>query len=139
MKILFIDKHSIKNSIRLSLLEQMAHHRVHLSEEYDNAMTYYKEENPDIVLIDFSIDFGKEALESILKIMPKQKIITLSDSLDCSEALGCDSCLHHYDKRRLVKHHGIHELLYLIDNFKETPCEYAHRFGEDCLPKAIDA
>lgn len=128
MKILFIDNKSTQNSIRTVLIEQMAHHEVTLIDNLDGAMEFYLCEGPEMVLIDFTVDFGAEALHKILEINPQQQIITISDTLDCSEMLGCDFCLEHYRKRRLLKHQGIHDLIYLIDNFPEMPCEFAHKF-----------
>jgi hypothetical protein len=33
-------------------------------------------------------------------------------------------------KKRVLKKKGIHDLLYLIENFSEMPCEFAHKFNE---------
>ena len=129
MKILFIDNPSIQNSIRIGLLDQMAHHDVHLISDIDEALKCYKDEKPEMVLIDFTIPHGVEALIKILQINPAQHIITISDSSDCSELLGCDYCLEHYRKKRVLKHQGIHELLYLIDNFSDLSCEFAHKLN----------
>lgn len=134
MKILFVDSKSTQNSIRVGLLEQMAHHEVTLVDTLNAAMKFYLSEEPDMVLIDFTVDFGAEALHKILETNPQQQIITISDTLDCSEILGCDFCLEHYRKRRLLKHQGIHDLIYLIENFPEMPCEFAHKF-DVCTPK----
>lgn len=127
MKILFIDSKSIQNSIRIGLMEQMAHHEVYLTDNYEEAMEYYKRESPDVVILEFTVYFGMDALFKILKLNPQQQIITLSDSIDCSELIGCDHCLRNYNKKRVLKHQGIHDLLYLIDNFAEMPCEHAHK------------
>lgn len=135
MKILFIDNKSIQNSIRVGLLDEMAHHDVTLIDNLEGAMEFYLNEAPKMVLIDFSVDYAREALHKLLEINPKQNIISISDSLDCSEFLGCDFCLEHYNKKRLLKHQGIHDLIYLIDNFEELPCEFAHKF-EECNSKA---
>lgn len=141
MKILFIDKQSIQNTIRVGLLDQMAHHDVHLIDDYDKAIEFYSNESPDMVLIDFTADFGHEALVKILEMNPVQHIITISDSLDCSEIFGCDFCIEHYRKKRVLKHQSIHDLLYLIENFSDMPCEHAHKLDrcdildEKNLPK----
>ncbi len=127
MKILFIDDESIQNSIRIGLLEQTAHHVVHLVSDMDEAVASYISESPDIVLIDFTVSHGLDTLYKILEINPEQKIITLSDSVDCSELLGCDYCLENHHQRRVLKHQPIHDLLYLIDNFDRMPCEYANK------------
>jgi DNA-binding NarL/FixJ family response regulator len=126
MKILFIDNASIQNSIRISLMEQMAHHDVHLISDFDEAIHFYETQKPDMVVIDFSVPVGHDALQTLLERNPKQAIITLSDSLDCSEIIGCDHCLEHYNKKRLFKTEGIHDLLYTIENFDELPCPKAH-------------
>lgn len=127
MKILFIDDPSIQNSIRIGLMEQTAHHDVHLIGDMDKAIDFYVKESPELVIIDFTIFHGLDTMYKILEINPHQKIITLSDSIDCSELLGCDYCLENYNKKRLLKHQSIHDLLYLIDNFDRMPCEYANR------------
>jgi len=131
MKILFIDAKSIQNSIRVGLLEQMAHHDVCLISELEEAISFYMNESPQMVLIDFTIPIGLEALRRIFEINPLQDVITLSDALDCSEILGCDYCLENHRTKRVLKHQGIHDLLYLIDNFSEMPCEFAHKFDKD--------
>ena len=134
MKILFIDDKSIQNSIRLGLLEQMAHHDVHLIDTFDAGIEFYRNEKPDIVLIDFTLEFGLDALKKIVQINPSQHIITISDSFDCSEILGCEFCLQHYMKKRVLKKKGIHDLLYLIENFSDMPCEFAHKL-DTCTSK----
>lgn len=129
MKILFIDCKSIQNSIRIGLMEQMAHHEVFLTDNLEEALAFYTKECPQIVLIEFTIPAGLDALYKILEINPLQHVITLSDSLDCAELLGCDYCMENHKKKRILKHQGIHDLLYLIDNFSEMPCEHAHKLG----------
>lgn len=116
----------------------MAHHEVHLIGNFDEAIKFYTEQNPDMVIIDFTIKDGAEVLKTILELNPLQHIITLSDSLDCSEFLGCDQCLELYRKRRVLKHEGIHELLYMIDNFSQTPCAFAHKLHTPDPEKSPD-
>lgn len=127
MKILFVDNKSIQNSIRTGLMEQMSNHEVHLIDNGDEALEFFSKERPEIVIVEFTVDFGLEVMHHVLALNPSQHIISLSDSLDCSEHLGCDFCLEHYRKKRVLKHQGIHDLLYLIDNFSQMPCEFAHK------------
>jgi len=126
MKILFIDSKNVKNSIRVGLLEQMAHHQVTLIDEYVEAMHFFKKESPQIVIIDFLNEFSSKALDEIIKLKPHQHIITLSDSIDCSETIGCDFCQNNYKKKRILKSQGIQPLMYLIDNFELMSCEHAN-------------
>ena len=111
-------------------MEQIAHHEVYLTDNLEEALAFYTKEHPAMVLIEFTIPAGLDALYKILEINPLQHIITLSDSLDCSELLGCDYCMQNHKKKRVLKHQGIHDLLYLIDNFSEMPCEYAHKLEQ---------
>lgn len=130
MKILFIDDKSVQNSIRIGLLENMAHHDVHLYDDLNEALEFFSKEHPEMILIDFSHEFALEAMNRILKVKPQQHIITISDVLDCSEHMGCDFCLENNRKKRILKSAGIHELIYLIDNFQYVHCPYAHKFDE---------
>ncbi len=136
MNILFIDSPSIQNSIRIGLMEQMAHHEVHLIDDAEEAMAFYLKEKPAIVIIDFTIPSGSDILYKLFEINPLQHIIILSDSLNCSEPLGCDYCLEKHKQRRVLKHQGIHDLLYLIDNFAEMPCEHARKFDAQISKQA---
>jgi len=129
MKILFVDNKSIQNSIRTGLMEQMSNHEVHLIDNADEALEFFSKERPEIVIVEFTVDFGLEVMHHVLALNPSQHIISLSDSLDCSEHFGCDFCLEHFRKKRILKHQGIHDLLYLIDNFSQMPCEFAHKLN----------
>lgn len=134
MKILFVDNKSIQNSIRTGLIEQMTNHEVHLFDNTKEAMDFFTKEYPEMVVIEYSLDFALDTLHYILALNPAQDIISLSDSLDCSEHLGCDFCIEHYRKKRVLKHQGMHDLLYLIDNFSQMPCEYAYKI--DAAPSS---
>jgi len=129
MKILFIDSKDIKNSIRISLLENMAHHSVVLVDNYEDALITYKDQRPQMVLIDFETDFGSKALADILKINQNQHIITISSSPDCSESIGCEFCQQNYQKRRILKSEGIHALLQVVDDFQYMGCAYANKLN----------
>jgi two-component SAPR family response regulator len=139
MKILFVDNKSIQNSIRTGLMEQMSGHDVHLIDNIEDAVEFFSNEKPEIVVVEFTVDFGFEFLHYVLKVNPSQHIISLSDALDCAEHFGCDFCLENYRKKRILKHQGIHDLLYLIDNFSQMPCEFAHKLNHIFSEKEKDA
>lgn len=139
MKILFVDNKSTQNSIRTGLMEQMSGHDVHLIDNVEEAVAFFSKERPEIVVVEFTVDFGFEFLHHVLTVNPSQHIISLSDSLDCSEHFGCDFCLANYRKKRILKHQGIHDLLYLIDNFSQMPCEFAHKLHHSCHEEEKDS
>ncbi len=120
----------------------MAHHDVHLIGDSDEAIKFYTEQDPEMVVIDFTIEHGLEVLTKMHELNPVQRIIILSDSLECSELLGCGYCLEHNQLRRVLKHSGIHELLYMIDNFSEMPCAFSNKLKipapDDCSDEHED-
>ncbi len=125
MNILYIDNPSIQNSIRIALMQQIAGHKVCLIDDALSAVEYFLSESPQLVIADTSVVCGAEGLKQILAIDPSQKSIVLSDSIDCSDSKVCVDCLSKHEKKGMLKKAALHDLLYLIDNFSETPCKFA--------------
>lgn len=88
----------------------------------------YEKNKYDVVIINFTLDFGHDILEQILKVDPKQRVITVSEKLIGSEEKGGDYCQAHYNKRRLLKPVDIIELIKLIKNFDNNECKYKNKF-----------
>ncbi len=95
--------------------------QVDTSSTYNNAIDYYDTDKYNIIFIDFIDETGKEVLEYIIRDNPKQRIITISKVLECSEKLGCDFCLNNYNKKRILKPIHIDEIIKIFSN-KETDC-----------------
>ena len=131
MKILLIDKKETKTAIRAQLLEDLARSVLSTATSFEKGKELFEEDSFDLVIIDFTLDFGEELLRLILHQNPSQHLITISDNINCSELLGCDYCVEHYNKRRILKSTNINELISLINNFEFISCEYANKF----LPK----
>jgi len=85
-------------------------------------MVDYEKNNFDIVIVDISTH--KKNLLQILELTPKQKIIVISDNLDCINEIGCDICPVKYNKHRLLKPIQINTLLDLIIDFNSHECKY---------------
>lgn len=88
----------------------------------------YKTNNFDFVIIDFVSENNTTLLDNILKDNPKQKIITLSQTLKCSDTYGCDNCRNNFNKRRILKPFKLKELYETIVNFDNLPCKYYNGF-----------
>jgi len=82
--------------------------------------------NIDFVIVDFSIQSNQNLLNEIIKINQKQKTITISGSLSCSEIKGCQFCILQYNRRRLLKPINLESLHELINHFGEDNCGYAN-------------
>jgi hypothetical protein len=80
-------------------------------------------------LVDFTHKEGKVLLEYLIQKDVHQKIITMSDNFECSEAAGCDFCIKHYKKRRVFKPLNLKEVGDLILNFEDLSCSYMHKFN----------
>ena len=125
MNILYIDTPSIQNSIRIALMEQMTNHRILLIGNEEKAVEEFMKEPAEIVIYDPSVPASSEVVEKLLFINPRLQCISLSDSIACADREGCDNCLASHNRRAVKKEEGLHSLLYMIDNFNETTCEFA--------------
>ena len=98
----------------------------------DNPMEDYQNNHFDIIIIDIST--YKEALLKILELNPQQKIIVISDNLDCIDEVGCQHCPEKYNKHRLLKPVEIRSLLDLIIDFDSQECKYLQT---DCFKNIL--
>ena len=126
-KILFIDEENFKTEMRAQLLINSGH-EVDLVDSFDEVKALYKKDKYDVVIIDFSRDFGAESLHYIDSIDPLQDMITISKDEAYSEHLGCDYCLAHHKRRRLVPPFPFPELLKYVEHFDVTSCTLKHKF-----------
>ena len=127
-KILFIDEDNFKTEMRAQLLRDTYDHEIDIIENIEEVKKLFEKNKYDIVIIDFSRDFGVEALRYIDSIDPLQHMITISENEEYSEQLGCDYCVAHHRRRRLIPPFPFPELVRLIDNFDLTVCPVKHHF-----------
>ena len=127
-KILFIDEDNFKTEMRAQLLRDTHNHEIDIIESIEEVKELFEKNKYDIVIIDFSRDFGIEALHYIDSIDPLQHMITISENEEYSENLGCDYCVAHHRRRRLIPPFPFPELVRLVDNFDLTVCPVKHKF-----------
>ena len=125
-KILFIDEDNFQTEMRAQLLQN--NHDVDVVNSFDEVKSLYEQDKYDIVIIDFSRDFGMEALQHIDSIDHMQDMITISVNEEYSEQQGCDYCVSHHKRRRLIPPFPFPELVRLVDNFDLTICPVKHKF-----------
>jgi len=125
-KILFIDEDNFQTEMRAQLLQ--ATHDVDVVNSFEEVQSLYKKGKYDIIIIDFSRDFGLKALQYIDTIDHMQDMITISMNEDYSEQKGCDYCVAHHKRRRLIPPFPFPELVRLVDNFDLTICPVKHKF-----------
>ena len=127
-KILFIDEDNFQTEMRSQLLSNTGLHEVVTVSSFDEVTNLYDKDKFDIVIIDFSRDFGLESLRFIDAIDPMQHMITISENEDYSEQKGCDFCLAHHHRRRLIPPFPFPDLVRLVERFDLTVCPTKKKF-----------
>ena len=126
-KILFIDNDDFQTEMRAQLLSDTYHHQVVVVDSFEEVEILYQKNKFDIVIIDFARDFGAESLKYIDSIDHMQRMITISENEEYSEPQGCDYCVSHHQRRRLIPPFPFPELVHLIDSFEMTMCAHRRR------------
>ncbi len=126
--ILFIDDDDFQTEMRAQLLKDTRNHHVEIADSVEDIKRLYKKNKYDIVIIDFARDFGVEGLRYIDAIDPMQKMITISANEEYSEKKGCDYCVSHHQRRRLVPPFPFPELVRFVENFELTICPLKNKF-----------
>ncbi len=127
-KILFIDEENFQTDMRAQLLINSGDHEVDVVNSFAEVKSLFSKDKYDIVIIDFSRDFGEESLRYIDSIDAMQDMITISKDETYSEQLGCDYCLAHHKRRRLVPPFPFPDLLKYVEHFDVTTCAMKHKF-----------
>lgn len=110
------------------LSENKKQFRVIQAVDFDDAMDKYTNNAIDFVIVDFSYAVYDAVYKEIMKINPKQKIITLSYEVKCSSTLGCAHCVENAHEKRLLKPFNPKDLLSLLTNFENGICKYYNSF-----------
>jgi len=126
-KILFIDEANFQTEMRSQLLQNQ--HNVDVVNSYDEVIKLFSKDKYEIVIIDFSRDFGLKALHYIDNIDPMQDMITISMNEDYSEQQGCEYCVSHHKRRRLIPPFPFPQLLRLVNSFDLTICPAKNSFS----------
>lgn len=127
-KILFIDDDNLQTEMRAQLLTDTRQHVVVIVDSFEEVKILYQKDKFDIVIIDFARDFGLESLRYIDSIDPLQKMITISENEEYSEQKGCDYCIAHHQRRRLVPPFPFPELVRFIESFDLSICPHKNKF-----------
>jgi len=127
-KILYVDQDNFKTEMRSQLLRDTHKHEVDVADSFEDVKKLYKKNIYDIVIIDFSRDFGAEGLRYIDSIDHMQKMITISENEEYSEQKGCDYCVSHHQRRRLVPPFPFPELVHLVESFEMTMCALKNKY-----------
>ena len=126
-KILFIDEDNFQTEMRSQLLSNEGHD-VDVVNSFDEVKELYLKHKYDIVIIDFSRDFGTESLNYIDSVDAMQHMITISMHEEYSEQLGCEYCVSHHRRRRLIPPFPFPNLVRFVERFDLTICPHISEF-----------
>ncbi|MHC3993364.1 response regulator [Thiomicrolovo sp. ZZH C-3] len=126
MNLLLIDKQGLATYAREEILHDQYHHHVDYVFTFEDFKAKYAVGRYNIVIVDFALEAGVEALKMIDSLDPKQRVIILSAIDDYSEHKGCAYCVEHHNRRRLKEPVSIADLANLIKNFDYTTCAHYH-------------
>lgn len=137
-KILIIDD-SFHSTQKLSILiENLTPFEVVSLDDIEMATEYFKTNEYEFVIIEHNCKNSNNFMNIALELKPKQKMILLSDSINCP--VDCDTCLSLFKFVRLLKPITSEEVLKYI-NFDEESfsCPNKYRFDSiDSLDKLFE-
>ena len=105
---------------------------------YESAIDAYKNSSYEYIIIEHNCKNSNEFMSFVLSKNSQQKIILLSDSLNCP--LDCDTCLSLYKFVRLLKPANSKDIIKYISNDDITfTCPNKYRFDSvDTLEKLYE-
>lgn len=99
-----------------------------MTNNYAHAIELTNERDYEIVIVDFTSEDGAKLLITLMQNNKEQKIITLSEKLQCSVLQGCDYCVKNYKRRRVFKPLSMDDVIKTILNYDEIDCLYRNKF-----------
>lgn len=88
------------------------------TDNYQNFLNMYDKESYDAVFINTNEKQGVQLKNEIIKINSSQRIISINNSLECSDPLGCDHCKENTNSYRIFKPFHVDSLVKSLKNIK---------------------
>lgn len=137
LKILIIDNITKEVNKFSSTLDELSLFTIHNSTKFQDCINYFDNNKYEYIIIDHSIKDADELMDYILTKSANQKIILLSDTLNCP--VKCTFCLDNFQFVRLLKPIKIIEVIEYIQNKIEFSCPNQYRFENlDSVEKIYD-
>jgi len=135
MNILIYDVGNKEITLQAEVLHDGVGDNFEFASSYNDAIELYTTKKYDVIIVDFTIDDGNKFLEQVVSLNPKQATITLAYQHEYSVIEGCDYCMIHYNRRRLIKPTSSAKILFALDTFHspyvEQTCENHHQFDAE--------
>lgn len=123
MKILMIDHTGLQVQTRKMLLEESIECIIDIATTLGEVHIAYKKNLFDLVIIDHTIENGKNSLDHILEIDSKQPILVVSSAIKCV-ITRCEDCVNDHNIRRLNDPTPIRNISRMVSGFKSYTCDH---------------
>lgn len=125
-RILIIDESESCIQKLTILFKEHTSFNVDVTSDYDEALKFFNENTYENIIIDHNCKVSNPFMGYILEKKPEQRVILLSDTLDCP--IDCTNCLHTFHFVRLLKPINYKEVLKYINTEYIFECPNKFRF-----------
>lgn len=134
--LLIEESQSIINTLKI-LINNFSDFNIIVEDNIDLIIKNYASEKYEFIIIEHNCKNSNDFINFICEENPLQKIILLSDSINCP--IDCDTCLSSLKFVRLLKPIETKNILYFINPKHEFICPNRYRFDSiDTLEKQFD-
>lgn len=88
----------------------------------------YQSSSYDIVFIVFNSDLSSKLLQKVMRMDPRQKIVSINNNLECSGLISCKYCKSETNNFRMFQPFTINDIIKVIKNEK---CEIDYCDGSE--------
>ncbi len=136
-KILIIDESKTCVEKLSILFKAFTSSEIDVIDSYDKATQFFNTYEYEFVIIDHNCKSANPFMEYVLTEKQSQKVILLSDSLNCP--IDCQSCLNTFKFVRLLKPINYQELLSYVQGKALFDCPNQYRFSSiDTIEKLYE-
>lgn len=135
--ILIVDNCDTSVEALTILIEKATPYTPIINTDYNSIIQYYTPTQYEYIIIEHNCKYSDELVNFICTTNPQQKVILLSDSINCP--IDCESCLSSLKFVRLLKPIDFKSVLYYLDPLNEFICPNKYRFDSiDTIEKLFD-
>lgn len=138
-KILIIDDAEVSKERLILLITNVTNYKIDTSSDIKTAKELFDNNTYEFIILEHNCKNSDEFMNHVLNLYPKQKMILLSDSINCP--VDCHICIDKFKFVRLLKPVTMDDVVKYLknDNYENFLCPNQYRFDNiDTLEKLYD-
>ena len=137
-KVLIIEESEVAKERLILLINNITNLKVDTPKNINNAKELFDKNSYEFIIIEHNCKQSDEFMDYVLRINSKQKMILLSDSLNCP--VDCDTCSKKFNFVRLIKPITMDNVVkYLVKKDENFICPNKYKFDNvDTLEKLFE-